>query len=86
MGRGQGRLEGLGIVLSDMLSVFAGSTVLVTGHTGFKGSWLALWLRRLGANVVGYALDPKDENGNFVRRGSATDMIDLRGDIRDQKS
>jgi CDP-glucose 4,6-dehydratase len=38
--------------------VFAGRTVLVTGHTGFKGSWLSLWLHGLGARVVGYALPP----------------------------
>jgi CDP-glucose 4,6-dehydratase len=35
-----------------------GRSVLVTGHTGFKGSWLALWLNALGARVHGYALDP----------------------------
>ncbi len=40
---------------------------MVTGHTGFKGSWLSLWLQVLGAKVIGYALDPKDENDNFVR-------------------
>jgi len=38
--------------------VYFGKTVLVTGHTGFKGSWLALWLQLLGARVVGYALSP----------------------------
>jgi CDP-glucose 4,6-dehydratase len=37
---------------------YAGRTVLVTGHTGFKGSWLCLWLKRLGAKVVGLALPP----------------------------
>ena len=39
-------------------SLYRGRTVLITGHTGFKGSWLALWLRQLGANVVGISLDP----------------------------
>ena len=38
--------------------VYRGRTVLVTGHTGFKGGWLSLWLTGLGARVVGYALDP----------------------------
>ena len=37
---------------------YRGKTVLVTGHTGFKGSWLAAWLQRLGAQVVGYSLVP----------------------------
>jgi len=37
---------------------WTGKQVLVTGHTGFKGSWLALWLASLGAKVAGYALEP----------------------------
>jgi CDP-glucose 4,6-dehydratase len=37
--------------------------VLVTGHTGFKGSWLSIWLNMLGAKVIGIALDPKNEMG-----------------------
>ena len=37
--------------------------VFITGHTGFKGSWLALWLQKLGANVVGYSLPPPTEPG-----------------------
>src|SRR5438105_13368943 len=40
-------------------------SVLLTGHTGFKGGWLALWLRSLGANVVGYALPPPSELSVF---------------------
>ena len=40
---------------------FKGRSVLVTGHTGFKGSWLALWLNQLGARVAGYALDPGEQ-------------------------
>jgi CDP-glucose 4,6-dehydratase len=83
VGLGPSGLEGLGIVLSDTVNVFSGKTVLVTGHTGFKGSWLTLWLRRLGANAIGYALDPKDENDNFVRARVGDGMVDLRGDIRD---
>ena len=38
---------------------FAGKRVLITGNTGFKGSWLTLWLQSLGAEVIGYALDPE---------------------------
>ena len=39
-------------------SFWAGKVVLLTGHTGFKGSWLALWLQSMGAKVVGYSLKP----------------------------
>ncbi len=39
--------------------IYKDKTILVTGHTGFKGSWLAFWLQKLGANVVGYALEPE---------------------------
>ncbi len=47
-------------------NIFKGKTVLVTGHTGFKGSWLSIWLRELGANVVGYALEPYTPDDTFV--------------------
>jgi len=40
--------------------------ILITGHTGFKGSWLALWLVSLGAEVIGYSLPPKTERDNYV--------------------
>ena len=43
--------------------------VLVTGHTGFKGSWLSIWLHRLGANVYGYALEPNSEHGIYTVTG-----------------
>ena len=47
------------MVLNLFGGIYAGRRVLVTGHTGFKGSWLALWLRQLGATVAGLALDPE---------------------------
>ena len=58
--------------------------VLVTGHTGFKGSWLSIWLHELGAEVVGIGLDPYSEKDNFVlsRIGSKI-KADIRADIRD---
>ncbi len=62
---------------------FAGKTVLVTGHTGFKGSWLSIWLKELGAKVVGYALDQGGAKDNFVLAGLKDCMVDLRGDVRD---
>ena len=48
-----------------------GRSVLVTGHTGFKGSWLTLWLDRLGARVAGYALDPPTSPSHFEASGVA---------------
>lgn len=46
---------------------YRGKRVLVTGHTGFKGSWLSIWLHELGAEVIGVAQDPFTERDNFVR-------------------
>lgn len=69
---------------SDFSRFYAGKTVLVTGHTGFKGSWLSLWLCELGAKVVGYALDPVTDRDNFVLAGLSAKMTDIRGDIRDR--
>ena len=60
---------------------WAGKRVLLTGHTGFKGSWLALWLTRLGANVTGLALAPDTEPSLFslaVGDGVASHMVDVR--------
>lgn len=51
--------------LEARLSSYAGRSVFVTGHTGFKGSWLSLWLAELGAKVSGYALAPPTEPSNF---------------------
>lgn len=64
-------------------NVYANETVLITGHTGFKGSWLSIWLRELGAKVVGYSLDPPTEPSNFGVCGLADRMGDVRGDVRD---
>lgn len=64
--------------------VYNGKTVLITGHTGFKGSWLSIWLKEIGAKVVGYGLDPHTENDNFVVTGLENKIIDIRGDIRDE--
>jgi CDP-glucose 4,6-dehydratase len=66
-------------------NIYKNKTVLVTGHTGFKGSWLCIWLNQLGANVVGYALDPLSEKDNFVLSQMSNKIVDIRGDIRDQK-
>jgi CDP-glucose 4,6-dehydratase len=57
--------------------------VLVTGHTGFKGSWLAFWLTQLGAKVTGYGLDPLTDPNLFSVLDIDKDIIDHRSDIRD---
>jgi len=58
--------------------------VLLTGHTGFKGSWLSLWLQRLGANLTGLALEPPTEPSLFETADVANGMNSLIGDIRDR--
>lgn len=58
-------------------------TVFMTGHTGFKGSWLSLWLQSLGAHVVGYALAPPTEPNLFNLAKVSDQMVSLLGDIRD---
>lgn len=63
--------------------IFEGLTVLVTGHTGFKGSWLSLWLRELGAHVVGYSLEPPTSPSNFACTGLQNEITHIIGDIRD---
>ncbi len=66
-------------------NIYKNKTVLVTGHTGFKGSWLSIWLHELGANVIGYALDPHTDKDNFVVSKLAEKIVDVRGDIRDRE-
>lgn len=63
---------------------YRGKRVLVTGHTGFKGSWLSIWLHELGAEVVGVAKDPATDKDNYVLSGIGERIkADLRADIRD---
>lgn len=68
----------------DLRGAFSGRSVLVTGHTGFKGSWLALWLHRLGANVTGLGLEPPT-NPNHFEVSAIGELLteDVRGDVRD---
>jgi CDP-glucose 4,6-dehydratase len=62
--------------------LYRNKKVLITGHTGFKGSWLTIWLKELGAEVIGYALDPPSEPNNFQTTKLQEKMIHTHGDIR----
>ncbi len=63
--------------------IWTGKRVFLTGHTGFKGGWLALWLAHLGAEVRGYSLDPYTTPCLFEAARVGSRVEDLRGDIRD---
>ena len=64
-------------------SFWKGRQVFLTGHTGFKGSWLSLWLNALGAEVTGFALDPPTQPSLFEQAQVANVLRSIRGDIRD---
>ncbi len=76
MGPGKSSLESLELeekvlnilyMLEDLLQVYKEKKVLVTGNTGFKGSWISQWLLQLNAEVSGYALDPPTEPALFTQ-------------------
>lgn len=73
-------MEGVAILKADY---WQGKSVLITGHTGFKGSWLSVWLHHLGAKVSGYALPPPTEPSLFELASVAGCMQSTLGDIRD---
>ena len=69
------------------LQLYSGRPVFLTGHTGFKGSWLTLWLHRLGARVTGYALEPPTDPNNFTVSGIRELMVrHHEADIRDERA
>lgn len=65
--------------------VYKGKKVLVTGHTGFKGAWLSLWLGQLGAEVTGYSLPPPTKPSLFEALKLKQGMTHVTGDVRDEK-
>jgi CDP-glucose 4,6-dehydratase len=67
------------LVISE--AFWRGKKVLITGHTGFKGSWLSLWLQGLGANVVGYALAPPTEPSLFEVAHIADGITSITGNV-----
>lgn len=66
-----------------LANIYKNKTVLITGHTGFKGSWLTIWLMELGAKVVGYSLAPPSEPNNFEITKLREKITHIHGDIRD---
>jgi CDP-glucose 4,6-dehydratase len=68
------------------VNCYKDKVVLITGHTGFKGSWLSIWLAKLGAKVVGVSLDLPSEPANYEVSGLAEIIDDKRLDIRDAES
>ena len=67
----------------NLRDIFQGKKVFITGHTGFKGSWLSFWLSELGAKVTGYALPPEDNNSLFNNLSLPECINHIVGDIRD---
>lgn len=65
------------------LQDYSGKKILITGDTGFKGSWLALWLLKLGGNVTGLGLPPVTREDNYVITGLESKIRHIDGDIRD---
>ena len=79
-------MEDMGTDINRFFSgIYKDKRILITGDTGFKGSWLAIWLKELGAHVYGYALPPKSD-GNFVKCGLINCINHQDGDIRDGES
>ncbi len=71
--------------MSPLKTAYQGKRVLVTGHTGFKGSWLTKWLLSLGAEVAGYALDPLLHETLYAELGISDRLsVDCRADLSDR--
>lgn len=66
--------------------IYKGKRVLVTGHTGFKGGWLSLWLKELGAEVLGYSLEPPTSPNLFKAIRLDNKIVHILGDIRDEQN
>ncbi len=79
----EGVVSAVGADPSGRADVWRGTSVLVTGHTGFKGSWLCLWLQARGAHVTGLGLSPSATPNLFEAARVADGMTSLLGDVRD---
>ena len=68
------------------MNIFKGKTILITGHTGFKGSWLSMWLAHLGAKIIGVSIDIPSVPSNFSASSIRDVVEDHRIDVRDSKA
>ena len=69
--------------MEQFKNTYSGKTVIVTGHTGFKGSWLSIWLHLLGANIIGISRDIPSDPSSFVASNAPDFVRDYRVDVRD---
>lgn len=69
--------------MEQFKNTYSGKTVIVTGHTGFKGSWLSIWLHLLGANIIGISRDIPSDPSSFVASNAPDFLRDYRVDVRD---
>lgn len=78
-------MENMVSMLDEVSQFYANKRVFITGHTGFKGSWLLYWLHSLGTQVKGYALDPITDVSLFDQMNGSALCESVIGDIRDKK-
>jgi len=71
--------------MKDILNLFSGKRVMITGHTGFKGSWLTFLLNELGSEIMGYGLPPTQEMNHFDLLKIRNNILHIEGDICDLK-
>jgi len=86
MDRGQCALENMGGQVMAFSGIYSGRRVLVTGHTGFKGSWLCQWLLDLGAEVAGYSIDIPTQPSHFQALDLESQITHTIGDVRDREA
>ena len=74
----------MGALVKVMLDFYSGKNVFITGHTGFKGTWLCRILLQAGASITGYALDPPTSPSLFIQTNTKKDIHSITNDIRNK--
>ena len=69
-----------------MFNKFKNKTIIITGHTGFKGSWLTLWLKLLGAKIVGISINLPSKPSHYEELNLSKEIISIKQDIRNLKN